>query len=286
MRRIPARSLGVPLLVTALLCIGYLIWAPTAPDLLAQVARAGVAARAGSVGWWTGWFGGLSLPSYSVLVPSWMATVGVQVTGVAAVVSRHGRRSVAHAGCSTPASRSSRICDRVDRRPRGRTGHVRRWTRHRDLGACGREKSTAVAQCRVGCRRLPGQSARRPLPRPDPPCGDLIGFRTSPGGRDRRRRPRPARRNDGDPVSRHRRHADLGAGPYPAGGHLRGRRSRLPDARRSAISGVCPAGHADRLAVPGRSRHEHHPASLGVRCTGDRGICDVVPTMAGCLSAR
>jgi len=86
-RRLPARSLGVPLLVTALLCIGYLIWAPTAPDLLAQVARAGVAARVGSVGWWTGWFGGLSLPSYSVLVPSWMATVGVQVTGVAAVVA-------------------------------------------------------------------------------------------------------------------------------------------------------------------------------------------------------
>ena len=86
-RRLPAPSLGVPLLVTALLCIGYLIWAPTAPDLLAQVARAGVAARAGSVGWWTGWFGGLSLPSYSVLVPSWMATVGIQVTGVAAVAA-------------------------------------------------------------------------------------------------------------------------------------------------------------------------------------------------------
>ena len=80
-------TIGVPLLVTALLCVGYLIWAPTAPDLLAQVARAGVAARAGSVGWWTGWFGGLSLPSYSVLVPSWMATLGVQVTGVAAVVA-------------------------------------------------------------------------------------------------------------------------------------------------------------------------------------------------------
>jgi len=90
MRRLPAQSLGVPLLVTALLCIGYLIWAPTAPDLLAQVARAGVAARGGSVGWWTGWFGGLSLPSYSVLVPSWMATLGVQVTGVAAVVAGAG----------------------------------------------------------------------------------------------------------------------------------------------------------------------------------------------------
>ena len=90
MRRLPARSLGVPLLVTAVLCIGYLVWAPTAPDLLAQVARAGVAARGGSVGWWTGWFGGLSLPSYSVLVPSWMATLGVQVTGVAAVVAGAG----------------------------------------------------------------------------------------------------------------------------------------------------------------------------------------------------
>ena len=45
---------------------------------------AGVAARAGCVGWRTGCFGGLSPPSYSVLVPSWMATLGVQVTGVAA----------------------------------------------------------------------------------------------------------------------------------------------------------------------------------------------------------
>jgi hypothetical protein len=64
----------------------YLIWTPLAPDLAAQVARAEVVRQSGVTTWWTGWFGGLSLPTYSLLVPSWMATVGVRGTGVLAVL--------------------------------------------------------------------------------------------------------------------------------------------------------------------------------------------------------
>jgi hypothetical protein len=42
---------------------------------------------AGNVSWWTGWFGGLSLPSYSVLAPWWMSLLGVQGAGALAAVS-------------------------------------------------------------------------------------------------------------------------------------------------------------------------------------------------------
>ena len=81
---VPAAWLTVT--VTAVLAVGYLRWTPPVPDLLAQVARAGVAARAGDVSWWTGWFGGLSLPTYSVLVPPWMASIGAPATGAIAAV--------------------------------------------------------------------------------------------------------------------------------------------------------------------------------------------------------
>ena len=65
----------------------YLIWTPLAPDLAAQVARTNVVRNAGNLAWWTGWFGGLSMPSYSLLAPASMAIFGVRVTGVAAAVA-------------------------------------------------------------------------------------------------------------------------------------------------------------------------------------------------------
>ena len=77
----------ISLLVGAVIALAYLRWTPASPDLAAQVARAGLVKRAGSVAWWTGWFGGLSLPSYSVLVPSWMAALGVSLTGALAAVA-------------------------------------------------------------------------------------------------------------------------------------------------------------------------------------------------------
>jgi hypothetical protein len=65
----------------------YLVWNPLAPDLAAQVARTNVVRNAGNLAWWTGWFGGLSMPSYSLLAPTSMAIFGVRVTGVVAAVA-------------------------------------------------------------------------------------------------------------------------------------------------------------------------------------------------------
>ena len=79
------RSLIVGFAITALGVL-YLNWAPLVPDLAAQVARANVVHDSGTLSWWTGWFGGLSMPNYSVLVPSSMAIFGVRVTGLVAVL--------------------------------------------------------------------------------------------------------------------------------------------------------------------------------------------------------
>jgi hypothetical protein len=73
-------------IVGTVLALGYLGWSPLAPDLAAQIARANVVRSAGNVSWWTGWFGGISLPTYSLLTPSSMAIFGVRATGVAAAV--------------------------------------------------------------------------------------------------------------------------------------------------------------------------------------------------------
>lgn len=64
----------------------YIFWTPQVPDLAAQVARADVARVGGAPVWWGGWFGGITLPNYSALVPFSMATFGIRVTGVIAVV--------------------------------------------------------------------------------------------------------------------------------------------------------------------------------------------------------
>src|SRR4051812_12858804 len=84
------RVLDPPLLALAVasaLGLAYVLWAPLAPDLAAQSARA-AAARLTHIGtWWTGWFGGLPLASYSVVVPPVMALLGIPATGALAVVS-------------------------------------------------------------------------------------------------------------------------------------------------------------------------------------------------------
>jgi hypothetical protein len=77
---------GWAVVVGVVLAVVYLAWRPLAPDLAAQIARANVVKSAGNVSWWTGWFGGLSLPTYSLLTPSSMAIFGVRATGVAAAV--------------------------------------------------------------------------------------------------------------------------------------------------------------------------------------------------------
>ena len=54
----------------------YLILVPPVPDFAAQATRAAVYSKLGSVTWWPGWYGGLELPSYSVVAPAIMSTLG------------------------------------------------------------------------------------------------------------------------------------------------------------------------------------------------------------------
>jgi hypothetical protein len=79
--------LTATLAATVVLCAVYLAWTPVSPDLAAQLARADVVRHAGNVTWWTGWFGGLSLPTYSLLSPQLMAWLGVALTGAAATIA-------------------------------------------------------------------------------------------------------------------------------------------------------------------------------------------------------
>jgi hypothetical protein len=62
----------------------YLILVPPVPDFAAQATRAAIFQRLGSVSWWPGWYGGMELPTYSVLAPAVMATIGVATTGAIA----------------------------------------------------------------------------------------------------------------------------------------------------------------------------------------------------------
>ncbi|MDT4918008.1 MAG: hypothetical protein QOH89_2708 [Pseudonocardiales bacterium] len=75
------------LAVSVVLCAVYLAWRPLSPDLSAQLARADLVERAGNISWWTGWFGGLTLPTYSLVTPQLMAWIGVAVTGAVATVA-------------------------------------------------------------------------------------------------------------------------------------------------------------------------------------------------------
>jgi hypothetical protein len=69
--------------LSAVLAVGYLFWVPPVPDLAAQTARADTAA---AVIYWTGWFGGVHTPGYSVLVPPLMHLFSVSLVGAVATV--------------------------------------------------------------------------------------------------------------------------------------------------------------------------------------------------------
>jgi hypothetical protein len=83
--------LGHPQLIGAMSAAAGLLWYlvadPQSPDLAAQTARATVARSAGVTEWWLGWFGGLQLPSYSLLSPVTMALLSTPVVGCVAVVA-------------------------------------------------------------------------------------------------------------------------------------------------------------------------------------------------------
>lgn len=89
-RRIPRPDWRDPVtLSVAITVVGLALYSatvPHAPDLAAQVARSSVARGAGITDWWVGWFGGLQLPSYSVLAPLVLASLGVAVTAAVAAL--------------------------------------------------------------------------------------------------------------------------------------------------------------------------------------------------------
>src|SRR3954451_25183847 len=62
----------------------YLILVPPVPDFAAQATRAAIFRQLGSATWWPAWSGDLDLPTYSVIAPGLMATIGVATTGVIA----------------------------------------------------------------------------------------------------------------------------------------------------------------------------------------------------------
>jgi len=86
-RRAWSTAPALAVAVSGVLSVAYVLWTPSAPDLAAQLARAALVRRAGDVWWWTGWFGGISLPTYSVLTPPLMAVLGVSVTGAVLTVA-------------------------------------------------------------------------------------------------------------------------------------------------------------------------------------------------------
>jgi hypothetical protein len=78
-----SRPAAVAGALTFLLCVGYLFWVPAVPDLAAQTARADTS---GAAIYWTGWFGGVHTPGYSVLVPPLMHLFSVSFVGALATV--------------------------------------------------------------------------------------------------------------------------------------------------------------------------------------------------------
>jgi hypothetical protein len=81
------RPLTFSLAATFVVLAAYLAKVPPVPDLAAQITRATVARQSGVSVWWSGWFGGLHLPTYSELTPTLMAHLGAPATGAIAVLA-------------------------------------------------------------------------------------------------------------------------------------------------------------------------------------------------------
>jgi hypothetical protein len=84
----------------------YLILVPQVPDFAAQATRAAIFHQLGSVTWWPGWYGGLELPTYSVVAPAIMATIGVATTGAIASAICMGVGHVLLRGSARPRAAS------------------------------------------------------------------------------------------------------------------------------------------------------------------------------------
>ena len=64
----------------------YLAVRPQAPDLPAQLARAGAVSRGVQL-WWAGWYGGINTSTYSLISAHLMSTFGVGAVGVLATAA-------------------------------------------------------------------------------------------------------------------------------------------------------------------------------------------------------
>jgi hypothetical protein len=84
--RLSRRDVAVAAAFATVLAV-YLLATPRVPDLAAQVARTELFHRVGLTVWWSGWFGGLHLPTYSALSPMLMSLLTPPVTGVVAAVA-------------------------------------------------------------------------------------------------------------------------------------------------------------------------------------------------------
>ena len=88
----------------------YIWGAPSAPDINGQIARAAAVRSAGSLGWWTGWFGGTTLPAYSLLGPAVMGQVGVRATGLLALLASAAAAPLITAGTRRPRTAAAALC--------------------------------------------------------------------------------------------------------------------------------------------------------------------------------
>lgn len=71
-----------------LLVVGVYLWlVPPVPDLAAQFTRANLARTSGFAIWWSGWFGGMHLPTYSEIAPLLMGALGAPVVGALATLA-------------------------------------------------------------------------------------------------------------------------------------------------------------------------------------------------------
>jgi hypothetical protein len=77
----PPGGLLVATAIAAVLSAAYLVLRPAAPDLPAQLARAGAASRGVQL-WWAGWYGGINTSTYSLISAHLMSLVGVGAVGV------------------------------------------------------------------------------------------------------------------------------------------------------------------------------------------------------------
>ena len=120
-------------LLAAAMAVGYLILAPSSPDLAAASYRSDLFSRVGFTLWDNSWYGGHHLPAYSLLAPPLGALVGPRLLAALAVVAqavlferllarRRRARRAAWRRCgsrSAPASRCSRAaCPTTSASPR------------------------------------------------------------------------------------------------------------------------------------------------------------------------